>query len=80
MEQRGHFKSRRLYLFRWKVKRQSSIGNRIFCTSQNNIRIKRVVFLSNRMSYIVLRGQWCNIIVTNVHAATDEKSDNSKSL
>jgi hypothetical protein len=27
--------------------------------------IKRVEFVSARMSYIVLRGRWCNIIVLN---------------
>jgi hypothetical protein len=30
------------------------------------------------MSYIVLRGCWCNIIVLNAHAPTEEKSDDSK--
>ena len=40
--------------------------------------IKRVEFVSNRMSYIVLRGRWCNIIVLNVHASSEEKSDSSK--
>ena len=50
MGQRGHFKSRRLYLFQWEMKRQSSIGDKIFSTPQNNIRINRVVFLSNRVS------------------------------
>ena len=30
------------------------------------------------MSYIVLRGRWCNIIVLNVHAPSEEKSDGSK--
>jgi hypothetical protein len=30
------------------------------------------------MSYIVLRGRWCNIIVLNVHAPTEEKVDDSK--
>jgi len=30
------------------------------------------------MSYIVLRGRWCSIIVLNVHAPSDEKSDDSK--
>jgi endonuclease/exonuclease/phosphatase (EEP) superfamily protein YafD len=30
------------------------------------------------MLYIVLKGCWCNIIVLNVHAMTDEKSDDSK--
>jgi exonuclease III len=40
--------------------------------------IKRVEFVSDRMSYMVLRGRWCNIIVLNVHAPTEEKSDDSK--
>jgi hypothetical protein len=30
------------------------------------------------MSYIVLRGFWCNIIVLNVHTPTEEKGDHSK--
>jgi hypothetical protein len=30
------------------------------------------------MPYMVLRGRWCNIIVLNVHAPTEEKSDESK--
>ena len=30
------------------------------------------------MSYIVLRGHWCNIIVLNVHIPSEEKSDDSK--
>jgi hypothetical protein len=33
---------------------------------------------SDRMSYIVLRGPWCNIIILNVHASCEEKSDDSK--
>jgi hypothetical protein len=40
--------------------------------------IKRVEFVSDRMSYMVLRGRWCNIIVLNVHAPTEEKNDDSK--
>jgi len=30
------------------------------------------------MSYIILRGRWCNIIVLNVHALSEEKSDDSR--
>ena len=30
------------------------------------------------MSYIILRSHWCNIIFLNVHAQTEEKSDDSK--
>jgi hypothetical protein len=30
--------------------------------------VKRVEFVSDRMSYIILRGHWCHIIFLNVHA------------
>jgi hypothetical protein len=30
------------------------------------------------MSYIILRGRWCNIIVVNVHAPCEDKSDDVK--
>jgi len=40
--------------------------------------VKIVQSVSDRMSYIVLRGRWCNIIVWNVHATIGEKSDDSK--
>jgi hypothetical protein len=35
--------------------------------------VKKVEFISDRMSYIVLRGPWVNIIVLNAHAPTEEK-------
>ena len=37
--------------------------------------VKRVEFVSDRVSYIVLRGRWCNIIVLNVHAPSEDKND-----
>jgi hypothetical protein len=37
--------------------------------------VKRVEFVSDRMSYIILRGRWCHIIVLNVHAPTEDKTD-----
>ena len=40
--------------------------------------VKRVEFVSDRMSYVVLRGRWCNTIVLNVHALSEKKSDDSK--
>jgi hypothetical protein len=36
------------------------------------IAVKRVEFDSDRMSYIILRG---HIIVQNIHAPTEDKSD-----
>jgi hypothetical protein len=38
---------------------------------------ERVKFVNDRMSYILLSRHWC-IIVLNVHATTEEKSDDSK--
>jgi hypothetical protein len=35
--------------------------------------VKRVEFVSDRMSYIILRGRWCHIIVQNVHIPTEDK-------
>ena len=40
--------------------------------------VKRIEIDNDRMSYIVLRGRWCNIIVLNVHAPSEEKCDYSK--
>jgi hypothetical protein len=40
--------------------------------------VKRVEFISDRISYIILRGRWCNIIVLNVHAPTVDKIDDIK--
>ena len=36
--------------------------------------VKRVEFVSDRLSYIVLRGRWRNIILVNGHEPSEEKS------
>jgi hypothetical protein len=40
--------------------------------------VRRVEFGSDRMSYIILRGRWCSIVVPNVHAPCEDKSDDVK--
>jgi len=40
--------------------------------------VKRVEFVSDRILYIVVRGQWCNIIVLNVHGPSEERNGDSK--
>jgi exonuclease III len=40
--------------------------------------VRRVEFISDRMSYIILRGCWYNIIVLNVHAPCEDKGDEEK--
>jgi hypothetical protein len=41
--------------------------------------LKRIEFVSDRMSYIVLRGCWCNIVL-NVHAPTEKRDDSKEFL
>jgi hypothetical protein len=40
--------------------------------------VKRIEFVSDRMSYIILRGRRCQVIVLNVHAPTEDKTDDVK--
>ena len=40
--------------------------------------VKRVEFVRDRMSRIVLRGRWCDSIALNVHAPSEETRDDSK--
>ena len=78
MGQKGHGKRRGLYLFLWTRKRKSSNGNKIFVHHRIVSPVKRVEFVGDSISYIVLRGHWRNIIILNEHAPTEEKTDDSK--
>jgi hypothetical protein len=40
--------------------------------------VKRVEFVSDRMSYIILRGRWCHIIMLSVHTPAEDNIDNVK--
>jgi hypothetical protein len=40
--------------------------------------VKRVEFVSDRMSYIILRGRWCHIIVLDVYVPTEDKINDMK--
>jgi exonuclease III len=40
--------------------------------------VRRVEFVSDWMSYVILRGRWCNISVLNLHAACEDTSDDIK--
>jgi hypothetical protein len=65
--QRGHSKStmeREMKIISWE--------HVFFVHQRIASAVKRVEFVSDRVSYIVLRGRWCNIIVLNVHAPSEE--------
>jgi len=54
------------------------LGTGFFVHHRKISAVKRGEFISDRVSYVVLRGGWCNIIVLNVHAPSEEKSENLK--
>jgi hypothetical protein len=52
----------------------------VFFVYKKNIisAVTRVEFVTDNTLYIILRGQWCHIIVLNVHAPTEDKTDGAK--
>jgi hypothetical protein len=54
------------------------LGTSIFVHGGIISAVKRVEFVSDRMPYIILRGRWCDVIVLNVHASTEDKIDDVK--
>ena len=61
----------------WGVARKSAIGNRNFVHLRIVSADKSAEFLSDRLSYIDLRGRCGKIVVLNVHAPSEEKGDDS---
>jgi hypothetical protein len=50
----------------------------VFCGNRIISAVKIIQFVSGRMSYIMLRGRWCLIIVLKVHVPTKDKIDYMK--
>jgi hypothetical protein len=58
--------SRELYLHRGRGNKCHQLGTGLFVHHRTLLRVKRVEFLSDRMSYTVLVRRWCGISLRNV--------------
>jgi exonuclease III len=54
------------------------LGTGLFVHKRIISAVRGVEFVNNRMSYIILRGRWSNIIVVNVYAPCEDTSDDIK--
>jgi hypothetical protein len=78
MGQRWHRTSKRIYIFMWKGNANHELGCFSFVNEGIILAFKWVKLFGDRVSYIILRGRWCDIIVLNVHAPTEDKIDDMK--
>jgi exonuclease III len=54
------------------------LGTWLFVHKRIISAVKKVEFVSDKMSHIILRGCWFHIIVLNVHVPTGDKTDDLK--
>jgi hypothetical protein len=54
------------------------LGTGFFVHHRIKAAVKKVEFVSHKVSCIILRGRWCNIMILNVHVLSEEESDVSR--
>ena len=78
MGQKGTIRASNYNFFYGKGNENHKLGIGFFVHHRRVTAVKKVEFVSDSISYIVLRGRCYNVIVWNVHAPSEEKSDDSK--
>jgi hypothetical protein len=66
-------------IFYKKGNENHELGTGFFVHKRIRSAVKKVEFISDRMSYIILRGRWCDIVL-NVHAPTEDKIEDIKEM
>ena len=66
--------------FYGKGNEKHELGSRFFIHHRIVSPVMSGEFVTDRVSYIVLRGRWCNTVVINVHVPSEEKSDDSSQI
>jgi hypothetical protein len=56
-----------LYIFYGEANGDHQLGTGFFIHKRIVSVVRRVEFISDRLSYIILSGCWCSIIILNVH-------------
>jgi exonuclease III len=78
MERGGTEPAGEYTFFYGKGNENHGLGTGFFVGKKNVPAVMRVVSVSSRMSYIIQRGCWCDMIILKVHAPTEDKIHDMK--
>jgi exonuclease III len=79
-EKEGTVRAGDYNFFYGKGNENHNFGKVLFVHHRKASAVKKVEFVSDGVSYIVLISHWCSIIVLNVHAPSEEQNYDSKAI